>query len=238
MSAVGGSSSTGGTETMTGGSMSTGGSTSAAGGMETGGSTAVGGSETGGDTSTGGTAATATGGSSTTGGTTGTIVVVDDITALKSQGTACYECAISDEHCGPYVGSLGCGFFTDSYTAVSAFAGDSRIAAISAGDSVTQTLACGATLSCILSSGILANGSCYAPIADSATACFCGTTDDSVCGGGGANGVCKSLYEISLNTNDPGEIASIFTDYNYPGGDANYIAQCLNQYCKAECFHP
>jgi hypothetical protein len=105
------------------------------------------------------------------------------------------------------------------------------------GESVTQTLACGTTLSCILSSGTLGSGSCYAPIADSATACYCGTTDASTCVGGAGNGVCRSLYEISLNTTSAGIIASIFTDYNYPGGDANYIAQCLNGACQSQCFH-
>jgi hypothetical protein len=139
--------------------------------------------------------------------------------------------------CGDYIGALGCGFFTGSYSAVSAYAGNADIMPIGAGSDVSQTLACGAALSCVLSSGAPGAGNCYAPIADSATACYCGTADDSTCGGGGGNGVCKSLYEIGLNTTNASEIVNIFTDFYYPAGDSNYILGCLNASCRTQCFH-
>jgi len=204
----------------------------------------TGGGGTGGETGLGGTATT--GGSEAIGGTgpvggTGPggspypIFLIDDLMAVGIQGHACSTCAANA--CGDVMGALGCGYFTGSYDAVSAFAGSSVIGPIALGQSITQTAACGATLSCVLSSGTLGSGSCYAPLAESATACYCGTADVSTCMGGGGNGVCKSLYEISLNTTSAGTVASIFTDYNYPGGDANYILQCLNANCPSQCFH-
>jgi hypothetical protein len=154
---------------------------------------------------------------------------------LAAQGSDCSSCAQSA--CGDIIGALGCGYFTGSYNAVSNWAGNSNISPVAVGQSVSQTLVCGTTLSCVLSSGTLGSGSCYAPIADSATACYCGTADASTCAGGGGNGVCKAAYENSLNTTSAGTIASIFTDYNYPGGDSNYILQCLNANCASQCFH-